>query len=260
MIWIYLALSLALFLAIQRWLNYRGRPELIEAFEIPEFQAHRGYHLDGTCENTLKSLINAKRRGAQMAEMDVQASFDGEVFLYHDLSLQRLHGDNRRIDSTAASELKALGITTLKEVLESSETPTKLNIELKTSAIFDGRLENLVVQVIRETKHNKKILFSSFSPFCLMRLRQLAPEVPRALIATNERSSKNYIFLRHLWLVPYCSPDLLHLDRRMLGPEHFRLAEKYKLRLAVWTVNSDEEIRDLRVKGIRYFISDRFVN
>lgn len=260
MIWFYLAISLLVFLAVQRWKNYRGRPELIESFELPEFQAHRGYHLDGTCENTLKSLINAKKRGAQMSELDVQASFDGEVFLYHDASLQRLHGDGRRIAQMLASDLKAFGITTLKEVLESPETPAKLNIELKTSAIFHGRLENLVVQTLKGTKHSKKILFSSFNPFCLMRLHHLAPEIPRALIATKERAAQNYIFLRKLWLVPFCSPDLLHLDKKMLGLEHFKLAEKYKLRLAIWTPNSEEDILKLREQGVRHFISDRFVN
>lgn len=259
MIWVLLAISLALYLIFQRWENYRGRPELIKLFEIPEFQAHRGYHLDGTPENTLKSMTNAKRLGAQMVEMDVQISVDGEVFLYHDPDLQRLHGIKSHIDSVVARDLINLKITTLREVLESSEVPDKLNIELKTSAIFDGRLEKMVVHLIQCVRPRKKILFSSFNPFCLMRLRRLAPDIPRALIATGEPSPKNYFFLRHLCLVPFCSPDLLHLDQRMLKPQHLQMAKKYKLGLVVWTPNTEEEIQNLRNKGIHHFISDNFI-
>jgi|GEM_PF-778149 len=249
---IYILLSIG-----YRCLTYRGRGSLMASFLLPKWQAHRGYHLSGVQENTLASMRECKRRGSIMAECDVQVSSDGVVFLYHDADLKRLHGDQRALPKVKSTELMALGLTTLEEVLVSDETPEKINIELKTAQIFDSKLERALAKLLNRLPHKKKILFSSFNPFSLMKLAVLRPEVPRALLACEEKVNWNKIFLRKLWLLPFCQADLLHLDQHMIRAEHVQLSRRRDLTLVAWTVNERSQWDRLEQIGVQFFISDR---
>lgn len=48
--------------------------------------AHRGF-VDSCKENTVTSFLNAKKKGFDMIEMDIQLTKDNEIIIYHDLLL-----------------------------------------------------------------------------------------------------------------------------------------------------------------------------
>lgn len=75
---------------------------------IARASAHRG---DSSVfrENTLPAVRSAIAKGADVVEIDVRLTADGEVVVLHDPTLDRLWGDPRAIDAVPAVELAAFG-------------------------------------------------------------------------------------------------------------------------------------------------------
>lgn len=117
--------------------------------------------------------------GCDGLEFDVRAARDGVAVCYHDDTLTRVHGIDRRVDDLTADELDALGVPTLASVLAGISRRSFLDVELKgdpARAAFEAlvagrgpRLERAVV--------------SSFEPGTLERIGGLAPTWPRWLNA-----------------------------------------------------------------------------
>ena len=84
--------------------------------------AHRG---DSSVyrENTLEAIKSAIDKGAQVVEIDVHLSSDGEVVVIHDPTLERLWGCTKQVKKLTWSEISAIRtdgyrIPSLREVLE----------------------------------------------------------------------------------------------------------------------------------------------
>lgn len=67
--------------------------------------AHRGY-VAGNVENTISGLVSAANAGADLIEIDIQQTVDGEFVVFHDRTLRRLAGKNGVIANMTLSELK----------------------------------------------------------------------------------------------------------------------------------------------------------
>lgn len=112
-------------------------------------------------------------------EFDVRAARDGVAVCYHDDTLTRVHGIDRRVDEFTADELEALGVPTLASVLASVPRRAFLDVELKGdpgraafAALLAGRGPSL-----------ERAVVSSFEPGTLERIAGLAPTWPRWLNA-----------------------------------------------------------------------------
>ena len=75
---------------------------------IPRLSAHRG---DSSTfrENTLPAVRSAIAKGADIVEIDVRLTADGDVVVLHDSTLERLWNDDRAIDAVPTSDLTAFG-------------------------------------------------------------------------------------------------------------------------------------------------------
>lgn len=84
--------------------------------------AHRG-DSSRYRENTLESINSAIENGANVVEIDVRLSKDGEVIVVHDATLERLWGTNKDVSNLTWSEISKITtdgyrIPLLKEVLQ----------------------------------------------------------------------------------------------------------------------------------------------
>lgn len=70
--------------------------------------AHRGDPVNHW-ENTLPGIASALAAGAEVVEIDIKTTADGEVVLLHDNTLQRLWDDPRLITDVTRQELDSLG-------------------------------------------------------------------------------------------------------------------------------------------------------
>lgn len=227
------------------------------ALRPPKYQGHRGYWKEGAQENTLASFVAAKKRGLQMIEMDVRLSKDAIVVVFHDNDLKRLGNVDKLVNQLNAAELAtAAQVVSLDALLASNDIPHFLNIELKTDKAFDGQLEEEVAKLVRKHKAEKRILFSSFNPLAINRLKKLLPEVPRALLATKEDDPTNKFYLKHMLFAPYIGVHALHLDYRYVNLKELERWNRRKIPVAFWTVNDPAIAKDLLDHGALSIISD----
>jgi glycerophosphoryl diester phosphodiesterase len=141
--------------------------------------AHRGDWRRAP-ENTLPAFLAALAvPGCDGLEFDVRAARGGVAVCYHDATLTRVHGIDRRVEELQADELETHGIPTLEAVLDRLPRRAFLDVELKGDpgrgafeALVAGRGPGLARAVV-----------SSFEPAALERIAGLAPPWPRWLNA-----------------------------------------------------------------------------
>jgi glycerophosphoryl diester phosphodiesterase len=133
--------------------------------------AHRG-DWRRSPENSLAAFQAALAvPGCDGLEFDVRISRDDTAVCYHDDTMKRLHGIDRRVADLTADELETAGVPTLQAVLEQIPRRAFLDIELKvvpTRATFEtlvgGRGPGL-----------ERAVVSSFDPVALRRMAGWAP-------------------------------------------------------------------------------------
>jgi glycerophosphoryl diester phosphodiesterase len=160
--------------------------------------AHRG--ASGTRpENTLVSFRHAEALGAHMVELDVQLSRDGAVVVIHDWTLSRTTGVRGRVATRTLVELEKLDagawfapdyrgerIPTLQQVLGAITLP--VNVELKARG-EDG-LEARAFDVVAAAGAENRVVYSSFHPESLLRLRQRSPAAAIAVPTAERRLAR----------------------------------------------------------------------
>ena len=143
--------------------------------------AHRGDWRRGP-ENSLAAFHAALAvPGCDGLEFDVRISRDDVAVCYHDDTLKRVHGVDRRVADLTADELETAGVPTLQAVLEQTPRRAFLDIELKvvpTRSTFEtlvgGRGPGL-----------ERAVVSSFDPVALRRMAGWAPTWALWLNARN---------------------------------------------------------------------------
>lgn len=203
-------------------------------FKLPSVQAHRGHWVGGERQNSLAALKTAQQAGYRMAEMDLRLTKDGHVVLYHDPVFFNVD-QAQKIRALNLEELKSvIDITTLEDVFENLPHDFLLNLEIKNETKVDFSLEEKLVKLLKNSNQKDRILFSSFNPFSLAWMARLLPEVPRALLVTQEKEEGNSFFLRELSFISFVRPHFLNV--RWEDLDHYR--DIPSERKAVWTLNS----------------------
>src|SRR5690606_28007460 len=121
-------------------------------------------------------------------ECDVQASGDGEAVVFHDAALDRLTRAKGPVATRTAKQLARVSfrntddrIQTLPRLLEQIGGRVPLAIEVKTDWKTHGALERKIADHLRA--YDGKAAVMSFDPYSMAAFRDLAPEIPRGLIA-----------------------------------------------------------------------------
>jgi glycerophosphoryl diester phosphodiesterase len=143
--------------------------------------AHRGDWRRAP-ENTIAAFTAALAvPGCDGLEFDVRAARDGVAVCYHDETLTRVHGVDRRVDELTADELEDLGIPTLVAALTAIPRRAFLDVELKGDP-GRGAFEALVAG---RGAGLQRAVVSSFEPGTLERIGGFAPGWPRWLNAID---------------------------------------------------------------------------
>jgi glycerophosphoryl diester phosphodiesterase len=129
-------------------------------------------------ENTLAAFLAALQVPAcDGIELDVRAARGGVAVCYHDETLTRVHGIDRRVDDLTPEELETHGVPTLESVLTTLPRRAFLDVELKGDP-GRGAFEALVAG---RGPGLERAFVSSFEPATLQRIGGLAPLWPRWL-------------------------------------------------------------------------------
>lgn len=222
--------------------------------------AHRGDSAHRP-ENTLASFASALELGAELVELDVQLTRDGQVVVIHDETLERTTSGRGLVREHTLPEIRALSagyaqrfgdafagerVPTLAEVLGFLRGRARALIEIKHEAVTDtddGIEARAVAEVLRAGQA-AEVAFLSFSRKALVRCRKHAPEVPRGHIfyrATAEELLEG---------AAEAATDLVMPEKGMLTAELVARLQASGLRVATWVVDEPDELRALRPYGL----------
>lgn len=220
--------------------------------------AHRG--ASGTApENTLAAFRRAVACGADMVELDVQLTLDGEVVVVHDFTLDRTTDGTGTVGASSLAEIRRLdagawfgnafrgeAVPTLGEVLGAVGLP--VNVELKP--VGDQGLEARTLTVVRAAGALGRVVFSSFDPGALERLRALSSEADIGILCDGPPGPAA------MRLAGRVGARALHVRKDGATPEAFALARAAGLQIRVWTVNEAGEFERLAAAGARGVFTD----
>ncbi|KPF72804.1 glycerophosphodiester phosphodiesterase [Bosea sp. AAP35] len=180
--------------------------------------AHRGLHdaAAGVIENSIPAAQAAIARGYGI-ECDVQLSADGEAMVFHDFVLDRLTETTGAVSSQTAKALAATvlkgcqgQIPTLSAFLDAIGGRVPLVIEIKSRFDGDLALTRRAAEIVAGHS-GQPIVFKSFDPDIVTALREIAPAVPRGIVAMNDYSSADFAHLDSS--ERRAMANLLHFDR-----------------------------------------------
>ena len=205
--------------------------------------AHRGLWGDKIVENSISAYQNAVDNGYPI-EIDLYSSSDGILFSFHDQTLSRMTENNGFIYEKSASELSSLklngsseSIPTFDKVLEIVDGKVPLLIELK-----DQPNKSYVDKVVERLKSYKgEFAIQSFNPLYIKRVKKLAPEFVRGILATKTHS-KDLPFIKrkivqNMSLNFLIKPDFISYSFEDLP---LKKCKTKKTPVITWTVTSQE--------------------
>ena len=224
--------------------------------------AHRGFS-GKYPENTMLAFQKAVEIGADGVELDVQLTKDGEVVIIHDETIDRTTDGKGYVVDYTYEELSKFDasyiyigkmgfnkIPTLKEYFELvKDLDFVTNIELKTGINQYLGIEEKVYKLIKEYKLEKKVIISSFNHFSVLRMKKIAPELKCGFL------SEDWIIDAGAYTASH-GIECFHPRFNNLIPEVVEELKKNNIEINTWTVNKEEDIKDLINKGIDILIGN----
>ncbi|HEY9839786.1 MAG TPA: glycerophosphodiester phosphodiesterase family protein [Candidatus Obscuribacterales bacterium] len=245
--------------------------------------AHRGASKDAP-ENTLSAFQLAIEQKADMIELDIRLSRDGQIVVFHDKLLQRTTNGEGRVDQFSLAELQQLDagswfdparyageqVPSLRQVLELCTGQIMLNIEIKKDAV--NRSENLIerrlVGLLEEYDMLPHCMVSSFNTLTLVRLKQLAPRLSTALlygdtVRTNLRPKIPIYGYQAYQMVLRTRADSLNVRKNLVTRGFLRRSLETGVRIHPFTVDEPKLMKKLirrKVNGIITNTPDRLIH
>ena len=221
--------------------------------------AHRGLHNGKDApENSLAAFEAACQKGYGI-ELDVQLSRDGKVMVFHDYTLVRMTGCDKKLAELDAEELTALTlgesdqkIPTFAEVLSLVNGRVPLLVELKGEN-FDTSLCAKVAEMLRD--YQGPYCVESFNPLLIGNMKKEMPEVFCGLLYTNvcrekKKNSLLNIALTAMALNVVARPDFIAFNKEDRESFPVKVTTKfYQAPKFVWTVNKQEELDTAHKNG-----------
>ncbi|WP_257530757.1 glycerophosphodiester phosphodiesterase family protein [Irregularibacter muris] len=245
-----------------------NRPDM-RAFK--KYFAHRGLHQDNSIspENSMTAFALAVEKGYGI-ELDVQLSKDGLPVVFHDESLKRVCGIDKKVKDLTFQELRKLYLLTsqetiphLQEVLDLVDGKVPLIIELKGQT-RDISLCTVVAHYLDQ--YPGRYCIESFNPLMLRWFKRNRPQVIRGQLSSDFVKSGDtggdkrlYFLLKHLLLNILSKPNFIaynHLYHHLLS---FKVCRGlYKIPTVAWTIKSVKELQESK-KDFDHFIFENFI-
>jgi glycerophosphoryl diester phosphodiesterase len=184
--------------------------------------AHRGLHdrARGIIEN-MPGAVSAAIAGNFAVEVDIQLSADGEAMVHHDDELGRLTDGTGALRSLTAAELKQVAfkdtperMMTLGDLCDLTAGRVPMVIEVKSRFDGDRKLVKRMADML--AAYRGPAAGMSFDPDQVIALRELAPKLPRGIVAERHYTAEDW---------PEASPaqrrDMTHLRHFFRSRPHF---------------------------------------
>jgi glycerophosphoryl diester phosphodiesterase len=224
----------------------------------PTIFAHRGSSAYAP-ENTLAAFELALRQGADAIELDAKLSADGQVVVIHDQTVDRTTPSSGRVSDLTLAELRKMDagshfdiafkgetIPTLEEVFKAVGQLAIIDIELTNYISINDHLPDKVAVLVRQYKLAQRVIFTSFNPISLFRIRRLIPEAPIGLLARQgSRGALARSWLGRLTNYQSLNPQFSDVNPKLVSKIHRKGCKVY-----AYIVNQEKDMRELFAMGV----------
>lgn len=260
-----------IFILIYLFMIYPGKSRkerLIPYSKV--FIAHRGFFNNQDIpENSIKAFAKAAKNNFGI-ELDLQLTSDDKLVVFHDSSLKRMTGIDKKLTDCSFEELQGYNLldTTEKiplftDVLKVINKDTPLIVEIKP----DGRYIETVkkaVEVLRD--YDGLYNIESFNPLVVYYLRKNEPDIIRGQLSydwlSDKESPLNIIIKFILTSMIYLfinRPDYIAFDCNSYHNLSFLINSKlYKHYCVAWTVKSQKQFAEIK-PYYNCFIFDSYI-
>ena len=219
--------------------------------------SHRGLKR-GAPENTVEAYLDAVKNGFSWIELDVISTKDKVLICSHNFDLESetegrgyihklVHKElNFKIIEGNKGKTDLYNLPKFHDVLNRVPNNIGLNIEIKTSSIFDLSSTRALVKFLNALK-DRPYVITTFNPFVVIYFRVFFRNVPVGLILES---------FKYKWLVNWIHPHLLIPRADMLNKELFNYCKNKNLPILTWTVNNIHAINWCKNKNIFGIITD----
>jgi len=216
-------------------------------------------------ETTLEAYRRAIEMGVDFVETDVHRLRDGTLVAIHDADLKRTTNGKGWVGDLALAELKALDagswfnnaypekarpeyaglqVPTLQEVIDLvKKSRAGLFIEIKDPERYQPDLESSLLSLVRGNHMEKRARFLSFSAQSLCKIKELDASIPTMLLISKPRENP-------VKAAVDIAADELGLLYEYATPAIVNEARNQGLRISVWTVDKQEDMRRMIELGV----------
>lgn len=211
-------------------------------------------------ENTIEAVRQAAIAHADYAEIDVQLSADGIPVVYHDPTLTRLSGVNKKVEELTAEQLQSLTlrtegqyikgkIPTLRQMIQTMKTwegETGLLIELKPVNGNQAELVEKVIEVVESENFAARSIFMSLDYEAVQSLQRQRPQWWIGYCVYGTAGEMDY----RIW---NWNIDFLAVEESQISVSFLEQAGRAWMPIYVWTVddyNKMSNYLDMGVSGL----------
>jgi glycerophosphoryl diester phosphodiesterase len=163
----------------------------------PLIFAHRGFGDYGP-DNSLYAVEHALQANMDGADLVAQLTSDGELVIFHDLSVDRLTSGSGRVGDKTLKEMLALDlgpkykadisgahVGRFEDFVRAVNRRGAIMVELRAPGSAPTGIEQRAVKIIRKYDAHLSVVLSSYNPLVLYRVKQIDPLVRTAFIFTD---------------------------------------------------------------------------
>jgi len=239
----------------------------------------------------LAAIAHALEVGATAIELDVHATKDRHLVVSHDETVDRTTNHSGAIATLELAQLREMdnaywfiegdvvtpgrddthyrhrglapqdrryGVATLEEVAEAFPD-VLLNLDIKRIEPAVEPYEELLANELRRLERTSSVIVASFHDVALRRFRSLAPDV-----ATSAGTEEAAVFYFSLPEGAPVVPPVVALqvpatfgDVEVVTEAFVAAAHAADVAVHVWTINDDEQMKNLVDRGVDGVVSDR---
>jgi glycerophosphoryl diester phosphodiesterase len=234
------------------------------------YYAHRGLHqsMTDSPENSMTAFRLAVEHKFGI-EMDVQLSKDNIPVVFHDFTLKRVCGLDKKVRDLTFAELQQLTLYNSKEKIPSFQAVLEL-VNGLVPLIIEFKVEFLdtsVCDITAPMLKNYKGLYciESFNPLVLLWYKKKCPKIMRGQLSSyfikdkEEGNVSMYFVLQNLLLNFLTKPDFIsynYIHRKVLSLTLCR--RLYRTPTFAWTIKNQQSLNESR-NSFDFFIFDQFM-
>jgi glycerophosphoryl diester phosphodiesterase len=202
--------------------------------------AHRGLHGPGVPENS-RAAIDAAIAIGHGVEIDVRLSRDGEAFVFHDATLERLTAATGEVEQRSASELATIRlrdshetIPRLADLLARVRGRVPVLIEIKPPTAHVEALSLAVRRALEGYRGAAAVM--SFDVTAIAWFKANAPRILRGLVISEEQPRSRLPRLRRLRALSATGAQFAAFDVRDLPSSTAARWRRNGRLILAWTV------------------------